>query len=60
MSFILDALKKLEREKRSAEPGVVMVGPVLAAAHWLVFESTTKRVVLCAASSTFSASTSSP
>jgi hypothetical protein len=28
MSFILDALKKLEREKRSAEPEVVMVGPV--------------------------------
>ncbi len=28
MSFILDALKKLEREKESREPGVVMVGPV--------------------------------
>jgi hypothetical protein len=28
MSFILDALKKLEREKESARPGVVMVGPV--------------------------------
>ena len=28
MSFILDALKKLEREKQAREPGVVMVGPV--------------------------------
>lgn len=28
MSFILDALKKLEREKEAREPGVVMVGPV--------------------------------
>jgi hypothetical protein len=28
MSFILDALKKLEREKETREPGVVMVGPV--------------------------------
>ncbi len=28
MSFILDALKKLEREKQTREPDVVMVGPV--------------------------------
>ena len=28
MSFILDALKKLEREKETRESGVVMVGPV--------------------------------
>jgi hypothetical protein len=28
VSFILDALKKLEREKETREPGVVMVGPV--------------------------------
>jgi cell division protein FtsN len=28
VSFILDALKKLEREKQSREPGVVMVGQV--------------------------------
>jgi hypothetical protein len=28
VSFILDALKKLEREKDTREPGVVMVGPV--------------------------------
>lgn len=28
MSFILDALKKLEREKQAREPGVVVVGPV--------------------------------
>jgi uncharacterized membrane protein len=28
MSFILDALKKLEREKEAHDPGVVMVGPV--------------------------------
>lgn len=28
MSFILDALKKLERERETREPGVLMVGPV--------------------------------
>jgi hypothetical protein len=28
VSFILDALKKLEREKDAREPGVVVVGPV--------------------------------
>jgi uncharacterized membrane protein len=28
VSFILDALKKLERDKQAREPGVVMVGPV--------------------------------
>jgi hypothetical protein len=28
MSFILDALKKLEREKQARDPGVVMVAPV--------------------------------
>jgi hypothetical protein len=28
LSFILDALKKLDREKQAREPGVVMVGPV--------------------------------
>ncbi len=28
MSFILDALKKLDREKEAREPGVIMVGPV--------------------------------
>ncbi len=28
MSFILDALKKLDRERQAREPGVVMVGPV--------------------------------
>jgi hypothetical protein len=28
VSFILDALKKLEREKQAREPGVVVVGPV--------------------------------